>query len=133
MSRSKTTTIFTLGFVAWAAGAMAVAVYGFDHYERAWGRGPSYQVVLWIITIAAIVVAIGFSLGTKPFAEALPWWKPFLLSGAFTLVFGALTYLAGYIGQLGVEQGLRLLLLGLLLFVSSFFAAKLLAWHVSAD
>lgn len=44
MSRSKTIAIFTLGFMGWAAGAMAVSVYGFDQYERAWGRGPSYQV-----------------------------------------------------------------------------------------
>lgn len=132
MSRSKTTIIFTLGFIAWAAGAMAVAVYGFDHYERAWGRGPSYQVVLWIITVAAIVVAIGFSFGAKHLAVPLSWWKPFLFSGAFTLVFGALTYLAGYLGQLGVEQDLRLLFLVLLSFVSSFLAAKLLARHASA-
>lgn len=41
MSRSKTIATFTLGFVGWAAGAMAVSIYGFDQYERAWGRGPS--------------------------------------------------------------------------------------------
>lgn len=132
MSRLATTATFTLGFVGWAAGAMAVSVYGFDQYERAWGRGPSYQVVLWIITVAAIVVVVGFSLGAKQLSASLPWWKPFLLSTAYTLVFGALTYLAGYLGQLGVEQDLRLLFLALLSFVSSFLAAKLLTWHASA-
>ena len=132
MSHSKTIATFTLGFVVWAAGAMAVSVYGLDQYERAWGRGPSYQVVLWIITAAAFVVAVGFSLGTKRMSATLPWWKPFFLSAAFTLVFGALTYLAGYLGRLGVEQDLRLLFLALLSFGSSFLAAKLLAWHASA-
>ena len=132
MIRFKTTTIFTLGFVAWAAIATAVAVYGFDHYERAWGRGPSYQVILWIISVAAIAVAVGFSLGSKQLTTPLPWWKPILLSSAFTLVFGALTYLAGYMSRLGVEQDVRLLILGLLSFASSFLAAKLLSWHAAA-
>lgn len=132
MSRSKTIAIFTLGFMGWAAGAMAVSIYGFDQYELAWGRGPSYQVVLWIITVAAVVVAVGFSLGTKRLSASLPWWKSFFLSAAFSLVFGALTYLAGYLGQLGVEQDLRLLFLALLSFVSAFLAAKLLTWHASA-
>ena len=127
-----TTATFTLGFVGCAAGAMAVSVYGFDQYERAWGRGPSYQVVLWIITVAAFVVAVGFSLGAKQLSASLPWWKPFFLSAAYTLAFGALTYLAGYLGQLGVEQDLRLLFLALLSFASSFLAAKLLTWHASA-
>ena len=129
MSRSKTTVIFTVGFVAWAAGAMAVSIYGFDQYERAWGPGPSYQVVLWIILVAAIVVAVGFSIGAKQLTASVPWWKPLLFSAAFTLVFAALTFLAGYLGRLGVEQSLRLLFLGLLSFISSFVAARLLARH----
>lgn len=132
MDRLKTTATFTLGFVGWAAGAMAVSVYNFDQYERAWGRGPSYQAVLWIITVAAFVIAVGFSLGAKQLSASLPWWKPFFLSAAYTLVFGALTFLAGYIGQFGVEQDLRILFLALLSFVSSFLAAKLLTWHASA-
>lgn len=132
MSRSGTTTIFTLGFVSWAAGANAVAVYGFDLYERAWGRGPSFQLGLWIIMVAAILVVIGFSLGTKRTTAPLPWWKPFSFSGALTLVFGAVTYLAGYLGRLGLEQDLRLLFLGLTMFASSFLAAKLLARHSSS-
>lgn len=132
MSRSKAIATFTLGFVGWAAGAMAVYVYGFDQYERAWGAGPSYQLVLWIITAAAFVVAIGFSLGAKGVSAPLPWWKPFFLSAAFTLVFGVLTYLAGYLGRFGAEQDLRLVFLALLSFISSFLAAKLLAWQTSA-
>lgn len=132
MSRLKTTAIFTLGFVGWAAGAMAASVFGFDQYERAWGRGPSYQLVLWIIIIAAFVVAVGFSLGAKQLPASLPWWKPFFLSAAYTFVFGVLTFLTGYVGKLGVDQDLRLLLLALLSFVSSFLAAKLLTLHALA-
>jgi hypothetical protein len=128
MSRSTTTVIFTMCFVAWAVGAMAVSIYGFDQYERAWGPGPSYQVVLWIILVAAVLIAVGFALGAKQLAF-VPWWRPLLLSAIFTPVFGALTYLAGYLGRLGVEQNLRLILLGLLSFISAFLAAKLLARH----
>jgi len=124
MSRATTTAIFTVGFIAWAAGAMAVSVYGFDQYEPAWGRGPSYQVVLWIILVAAIVAAFGFALGFKCSEISLPYWKPFLLSAVFTLLFGALTFLAGYIGRFGVEQDWRLLFLALVTFVCSFAAAK---------
>ena len=129
MGRCKITTIFTLGFVTWAAGANAVAVYGFDQYEPTWGREPSIQLGLWIIMVAAILVAIGFSLGTKRIRLPLPWWKPLSFSGAFALVFGALMYLAAYLGRLGLEQDLRLLFLGLTTFASSFLAAKLLARH----
>jgi hypothetical protein len=132
MSRFKTTTIFTLGFVTWAAGANAVAVYGFDQYEPAWGRGPSFQLGLWIIMVASILIAIGFSLGARRTTATLQWWKPFLFSGAFTLVFGGFTYLLGYLGRLGLEQDFRLLFLGLLTFASSFLAAKFLARHSSS-
>lgn len=132
MSRSKTTTIFTLGFVTWAAGANAVAVYGFDYYEHAWGRGPSFQLGLLLLMVDAILVSIGFFLGTKRTTAPLPWWKPFSFSGAFVLVFGVLTYLASYLGRLGLEQDLRLLFLGLLTFASSFGAARLLARHPSS-
>jgi len=132
MSRLKTIATFTLGFAGWAAGAMAVSVFGFDQYERAWGRGPSYQVVLWIITVAAFVVAVGFSLGAKQLSVSVPWWKSYFLSAAYTLVFGALAYLSGYLGQFGVQQDFRFLFLALLSFFSSFLAAKLLTWHASA-
>ena len=66
MSRSKTTAIFTLGFITWTAGALAIAVC----------RGPAYQLGIRIL-IAAILVAIGFSLGTMRTTAPLPWWKPF--------------------------------------------------------
>lgn len=131
MGRCKITTIFTLGFVTWTAGANAVAVYGFDQYERAWGRGPSFQLGLWVIIVAAILVIIGFSLGTKRTKSPLPWWKSLSFSGAFALVFGALIYFTGYLGRLGLEQDLRLLFLGLTTFVFSFGAAKLLSQYVS--
>ncbi len=126
------TTLFTLGFVTWAAGAMAIMVYGFDRYERMWGRGPSFQLCLWIIMVAAILVAIGFSFGTKRATAPLPWWKPFSFSGAFTLVFGVCTYLADYLGRLVSGQDPHLLFLGLLTFALSFSAAKLLAQHSSS-
>lgn len=132
MSHSKTITIFTLGFVTWAAGANAVAVYGFDQFEPAWGRGISFQLGLWIIMVAAILVAMGFSLGIKRITLPQSWWKPLSFSGAFALAFGALMYLAGYLGRLGLEQDLRLLFLGLATFASSFLAAKLLARYSSS-
>jgi len=132
MNRCKTTTIFTLGFVTWAAGAMAVAVSGFGIYDPAWGREMSYHVVLWFISGASIVAATRVFLGTKPIAAPLSRWKTFSYSSTFTLVFCALNYLAGYLDRFGVEQDQRLLILGLLTFASSFAAAQLLAQHTSS-
>lgn len=126
MSGSKTTTIFTFGFATLALGAIAVAVYCFDYYYPPWGRGMTYQVVSSYFSIASIVVAIGFYIGTEPIAAPLRWWRTFSSGGVFTLIFVALSYFAIYLQQSGFEQDQGLLILGSLTLASSFGAAKLL-------
>jgi hypothetical protein len=64
---AKATVVFsgTLWILVVVAGA--VSVYGFDQYERAWGRGGSFQVYTWIAfgmaALAAVCAGIGFSFG----------------------------------------------------------------------
>jgi hypothetical protein len=131
MGRVIATALFVAGFAITAAVVMAVFVYGFDQYERAWGRGNSYQVVLWIIIAAGVVNAFGFVFGANTFRVKAPRWKSFFLGAAFTLVFAGLAAIVRY---LGLEQNVRLLILALLSFVASFLAAKLLAmWASSAN
>ena len=58
MDRVTATALFVAGFVITAVALMAVSVYGFDQYERAWGRGNSFQVVLWIIIAAGVPTSL---------------------------------------------------------------------------
>jgi hypothetical protein len=64
---ARSSLFFAAGF--WAAAVLtgAVGIYGFDYYERAWGRGASLQVYIWIATLGAVVAlfpaAFGFRLG----------------------------------------------------------------------
>jgi len=131
MDRVTATALFVAGFVITAVALMAVSVYGFDQYERAWGRGNSFQVVLWIIIAAGVVNAFGFVFGANTFRVKVPWWKSFFFGAAFTLVFSGLAAIVRY---LGLEQNTRLLILAFLSFAASFLAAKLLAkWASSAN
>jgi hypothetical protein len=45
--------------------AAAVSVYGFDEYERAWGRGGSFQVLSWISVPVALGVGLFAALGFR--------------------------------------------------------------------
>jgi hypothetical protein len=64
---ARSSLFFAAGF--WAAVVLTGAggIYGFDYYERAWGRGPSLQVYTWIASLGAVVAlfpaGFGFRLG----------------------------------------------------------------------
>lgn len=49
----------------------AVSVYGFDEYERAWGRGGSFQVLSWIAIAASVGVGICAALGFRVGGESM--------------------------------------------------------------
>jgi hypothetical protein len=61
---SKAVIWSTGSFLLCMLGASAVLVYGFDEYERAWGRGPSLQVLMYIALVLAagvmVLSAVGF-------------------------------------------------------------------------
>jgi hypothetical protein len=58
-----------LSFLILVMVAAVVGVYAFDFYERAWGRGPSLQVISWVAVpvsaLVALVAAIGFRLSKQ--------------------------------------------------------------------
>ena len=63
----------SLFFAAGLWGAVvligAVAIYGFDYFERALGRGVSLEVYIWVATLGAIAspfpAGFGFRLGSR--------------------------------------------------------------------
>jgi hypothetical protein len=66
---ARSSLFFAAGF--WTALVVigAVAIYGFDYFEAAWGRGPSLQVHMWIATLGAVAslfpAGYGFNLGSR--------------------------------------------------------------------
>jgi hypothetical protein len=49
---------FTLGFFLALVLAATASVYGFRVYERAWGMGGSWQVLLWIATGSTVLALL---------------------------------------------------------------------------
>jgi peptidoglycan/LPS O-acetylase OafA/YrhL len=45
--------------------AAAISVYGFDEYERAWGRGGSFQVLSWIAAATSVAVCLLAAFGFR--------------------------------------------------------------------
>src|SRR5271154_5153902 len=66
---ARSSLFFVGGFWAATVLAGAVAIYGFNYFELAWGRGPSLQTYTWIATLGAIVSVLpagfGFRLGSR--------------------------------------------------------------------
>jgi hypothetical protein len=54
-----------LSFLVAVLVAGAVGVYGFDAYERAWGRGPSLQVITWVATPISVLVGVFAACGFR--------------------------------------------------------------------
>ena len=93
--------LFALGFWLSFVTANAVAIYAFDYFERAWGRGPSLQVASWLaieLAVVALVGAIvGFRVGSK--RGAVPGNLAALLLGILlTVLLGALSWVMSRLG-----------------------------------
>jgi len=96
----------------------AVAIYGFDYFESAWGRGPSLQVYVWIGIGLAILscmgAAVGFSYGSR--MGNVPRTVPSCLGGALStlivLAVGAFTPRMSDIGLPLIAVGFFLLSVG---------------------
>lgn len=56
---------FATGFWFSVLIAQAVAIYAFDQFELAWGKGASLQVASWVITGVAVLVLFSGGLGFK--------------------------------------------------------------------
>jgi hypothetical protein len=51
--------IFGITFFAILLVLATISVYGFGQYERAWGRGVSWQVLSWISAASAVLSFFG--------------------------------------------------------------------------
>ena len=60
-----------LSFLLVVLTAGAISVYGFDVYERAWGRGPSLQVLTWVAIPLSVLVGISAAFGFRMSKSAL--------------------------------------------------------------
>jgi hypothetical protein len=72
--------LMSVSVLAVFAIASTIAIYGFDGYEPAWGKGGSVQVAWWMSLAAAIIVLFGSGVGallagkdnvTKPWVVAV--------------------------------------------------------------
>lgn len=76
----------------------AVAIYGFDQFEPMWGRGPSFQVGLWLATAASLVCLVGGGFGYRAAARrcAIPVTSTAVGVAVVVLcVSGGIIYLVG--------------------------------------
>lgn len=128
MKPISTATLWSaLSFLVLALAAAAVGVYGFDGYEKAWGRGPSFQVMSWVACFVSVVIGILAALGFK--LARVPLLRRPKSCGALVGTLVALaTVLAAVVLPSDSELGgLPLLVtLGLLSLLSAVFAARTL-------
>ena len=62
---ARASLFLALGFWLACVVIACVAIYGFDSFENAWGRGPSLQVDVWLATGFSICVLIGAVAGFR--------------------------------------------------------------------
>jgi hypothetical protein len=69
-----------------------VAVYALDGYERAWGKGPTFQVLIWMSLAVSLVVLASSGLGGKlgGMQRRAPLWVPLSLGVLFVVLNYAL-------------------------------------------
>jgi hypothetical protein len=71
-----------------------VAVYAFDGYEHAWGKGPTFQVLTWISLAVSLVALASSAVGGKlgGMQRRAPLWLPL----SFGVFFVVLNYALGW-------------------------------------
>jgi hypothetical protein len=65
MNRGIFISSLVLGHALVLTTASAIAIYGFDYYEKFYGKGTSFQISLWLVVIGALVTAFGFGIGVR--------------------------------------------------------------------
>ena len=114
--------VFSLGIFVASLAFAGVSVYGLDQYEPRWGRGISFQVLSWIVTLEAIIGALGFALGTRIFHSSGAAWRVFLVG----IAVASALLLLGLLGEMLISStGVRQILGVSLTFGVSLSAAAL--------
>jgi peptidoglycan/LPS O-acetylase OafA/YrhL len=90
--------------------AAVISVYGFDEYERAWGRGGSFQVLSWVAVAASVGVGICAALGFRVGGESM---RPRLAGAAVGFAGSVLVVVSALIAPSGWSGSALLPVIGL--------------------
>ena len=105
MKKGTFTSSLVLGHAVVLTVASAIAIYGFDYYEKMYGKGISFQISLWFVVIGAVVTGIGFGIGVALSGWVLKYWVGLLLGGVFALaVMGLSAISAEFTTNTGARQ-----------------------------
>ena len=94
--------IFAMAYFLILVGLAAVSVYVFGVYERAWGRGGSWQVLTWIAagsTVLAFFGALSGSTVARRRGRALSLLRTLLAAIVASLVLLCALYVSAPVGQ----------------------------------
>ena len=70
----------------------AISVYGFGQYERAWGRGGSFQVETWLSLVGAVIAMGSFGISSALLQRVHAQNASFVLGAACALVYISLCW-----------------------------------------
>ena len=105
MKKGTFTSSLVLGHAVVLTVASAIAIYGFDYYEKMYGKGISFQISLWFVVIGAVVTGIGFGIGVALSGWVSKYWVGLLLGGVFALaVMGLSAISAEFTTNTGARQ-----------------------------
>ena len=108
MKKGTFTSSFVLGHASVFTVASFIAIYGFDYYEKMYGKGISFQISLWFVVIGAVVTGIGFGLGVAISGWVSKYWVGFMVGGVFAL---AVMGLSAFSAELTTNTGVRQIML----------------------
>jgi hypothetical protein len=105
MKKGTFTSSLVLGHTTALTIASAVAIYGFDYYEKMYGKGISFQISLWFVVIGAVIAGIGFGIGVALSGWVSKYWVGLGVGGVFALVVMGLSAIShDFITNTGTRQ-----------------------------
>ena len=85
MNKGTFTSSLILGHAVVLTVASAIAIYGFDYYDKTYSKGISFQISLWFVAIGAVATGIGFGIGVALSDWVSKYWVGLFVGGVFAL------------------------------------------------
>ena len=120
----KRITFFGGGVLLVFLVAAAVSVYGFDAYERAWGRGGSFQVETWIALVGALIAMGAFGISSATLQRIQTHGAAFALGAVSASIYLAVCWALNFVAP-GGGAYIALLLLVVISVLASFAGARI--------
>jgi hypothetical protein len=119
MRISTFTSSFVLGHAFVLAIVSAILVFGFDYYEKIYGKDISFQISLWFVVLGALITGVGFGIGVSVSGWVAKYWVGVVAGGIFAGIIIGLSTLVGHITlSTGVRQ--------LIVFTTWFFGSLII-------